>query len=104
MPDAGTSAGKTLWLRATDNCMSVFHEHALVATHARSRLPASRLTLPEHLPPEAQVFFAHDRSWCLHKAREVGPACAQLIEQLLSDRIVERLRAAQGRARVVASL
>ena len=88
--------GKTLWLRATDNCVSVFHEHALVATHARARVPGSRLTLPEHLPPDAQVFFAHDRSWCLRKAREVGPACAQLIEQLLSDRIVERLRAAQG--------
>lgn len=50
----------------------------------------------DHLLPEAQAFFAKDRQWCLHKARVVGPACAELIEQLLGDRIVERLRGAQG--------
>ena len=88
--------GKTLWLRASDTCVSVFHEHQLAATHVRSRVPGTRVTLTEHLPPNAQAFFAHDRSWCLRKAREVGPACAQLTEQLLSDRIVERLRAAQA--------
>lgn len=33
---------------------------------------------------------------CAEQATVVGPACAQLIEQLLADRIVERLRAAQG--------
>ena len=59
-------------------------------------MAGSRWSVPEHLPPEAQAFFAHDRAWCMRKAHTVGPACAQLIEQLLSDRIVERLRAAQG--------
>ena len=91
-----TLVGKTLWLRATDSCVSLFHEHQLVATHARSRIPGKRQSVTEHLPPDAQLFFAHDRAWCMRKAREVGPACAQLVEQLLSDRIVERLRAAQG--------
>jgi hypothetical protein len=32
----------------------------------------------------------------VQQARAIGPACTQLIEQLLSDRIVERLRGAQG--------
>jgi transposase len=91
-----TLIGKILWLRATDSCVSLFHEHQLVATHARTRIAGQRLSVPEHLPPDAQAFFAHDRAWCMRKAREVGPACAQLVEQLLSDRIVERLRAAQG--------
>jgi hypothetical protein len=50
----------------------------------------------DHLPPEAQAFFAHDRAWCLQQAQRVGPAVPQLIEQLLSDRVLERLRAAQG--------
>ena len=50
----------------------------------------------DHLPPDAQAFFAHDRAWCQEQARRVGTACAELIERLLTDRIVERLRAAQG--------
>ena len=50
----------------------------------------------DHLPPEAQAYFAHDRDWCVQQAHKIGTACAQLIEQLLADRIVERLRAAQG--------
>ena len=32
----------------------------------------------------------------MQQARAIGLACAELIEQLLSDRIVERLRGAQG--------
>jgi hypothetical protein len=47
-------------------------------------------------PPEAREFFAHDRDWCLQQARRVGPYCHDLINALLSDRILERLRAAQG--------
>ena len=50
----------------------------------------------DHLPPDAQRFFAHDREWLDKQAQEVGVACAQLIERLLSDKILERLRAAQG--------
>ena len=50
----------------------------------------------DHLPPDARTFFAHDRAWCLEQAGRVGPACAELIARLLADRIVERLRAAQG--------
>ena len=88
--------GKRLWLRATDAAVSIFDNYQLVATHPRARKPGTRVTVNDHLPPHAQAFFAHDRSWCLAQARQVGPACAELIERLLADRIVERLRAAQG--------
>ena len=88
--------GKALWLRATDAVVTVYHDFKPVATHARARRPGERRTVSDHLPPAAQRFFAHDRSWCLQQAREIGDACVQLIGQLLSDRISERLRAAQG--------
>jgi hypothetical protein len=54
------------------------------------------VTVTAHLPPQAQAFFARDRRWCAVRATEIGPATAELIERLLADRIVERLRAAQG--------
>ena len=88
--------GKTLWLRATDGAVSLYHEHRLVASHARSLRPGQRMTVRDHLPPKAQLFFAHDRQWLTQQAQNIGPACTQLLQRLLSDRIVERLRAAQG--------
>ena len=88
--------GKRLWLRATDSFIAIYEDYRLVANHLRARKLGERLTVTAHLPPEAQAFFARDRRWCVARAAEIGPATAGLIERLLSDRIVERLRAAQG--------
>ena len=91
-----TLVGKLLWLRATDAAVALFEDYRHVATHARSRRPGQRVSVREHLPPEAQAFFGRDRAWCATQAERVGPACVALIQQLLSDHILERLRAAQG--------
>jgi hypothetical protein len=53
--------GQRLWLRATDTTVTVFKDHHLVATHLRAHSAATRRTVREHLPPHAQLFFAHDR-------------------------------------------
>jgi hypothetical protein len=91
-----TLVGKVLWLRATDGAVALYEDFRHVATHPRGGRPGERVTVADHLPPHAQAFFAHDRSWCVEQARRIGPSCRQLIEHLLTDRIVERLRAAQG--------
>jgi hypothetical protein len=88
--------GKRLWLRATDTVVTVYHDFKSVAIHARTRRPGERRTVADHLPVAAQRFFAHDRSWCVQQAGEIGEACVRLIDRLLTDRISERLRAAQG--------
>ncbi len=91
-----TLIGQALWLRATDTAVAIYQDYRQVAVHPRGRKPGQRFTVRDHLPPQAQAYFAHDRHWCLQQATAVGPACAQLVDQLLADRIVERLRAAQG--------
>jgi transposase len=91
-----TLIGQTLWVRATDVSISIFQDYRLVASHVRAPRPGDRRTVPDHLPPDAREFFARDRQWCVQQARAVGPACTTLIEKLLGDRIVERLRGAQG--------
>ncbi len=88
--------GKRLWLRVTDATVTLFEDLRQVVAHPRGLRPGERRTLRDHLPPAAQAFFAHDRSWCLEQAGRIGPHCQRLIGQLLTDRIVERLRAAQG--------
>jgi hypothetical protein len=91
-----TLVGQPLWLRATDGAVAIYQDYRQVAVHPRGRKPGQRLTVRDHLPPQAQAFFAHDRDWCVEQATRIGPSCAALIERLLSDRIVERLRAAQA--------
>jgi hypothetical protein len=88
--------GKRLWLKSSDGMVSIYDEHRVVAAHGRASRPGERRTVRDHLPPEAQAFFAHDRAWCIEQAARIGPACAELVEHLLSDRVAERLRAAQG--------
>jgi transposase len=91
-----TLIGRRLWLRATDTSVAIYENHQLIASHLRARRAATRRTVREHLPPEAQAFFLRDRHWCLAQAARIGPACTELIATLLNDRILERLRAAQG--------
>jgi transposase len=95
-----TLIGQALWLRATDAAVAIYQDYRQVAVHPRGRKRGQRFTVRDHLPPDAQAFFAHDRDWCAGQATKVGPACAQFIERLLADRIVERLRAAQSTLRL----
>ena len=67
-----------------------------MATHPRGQRKGQRVTTTDHLPAQAQWFFARDRQWLNEQAIKVGPHCQQVIDWLLSDKILERLRAAQG--------
>jgi hypothetical protein len=49
------------------------------------RLPAGEDRLPHAHP-----------AWCRPQARSIGPACEQVIAELLADHALYRLRAAQG--------
>jgi transposase len=89
-------ASRPLWLRATDTTVALYEDYRHVYTHLRSRRPGQRMTLADHLPPQARAFFARDRHWCCQRAAEVGAHCAELVGRLLGDRVAERLRAAQG--------
>jgi len=37
-----------------------------------------------------------DPQWCLKQSRDIGPRCHELITQMFSHRVLDRLRAAQG--------
>lgn len=88
--------GQRLWLKVSDGMVTIYDTFRVVAAHGRAQRPGERRTLRDHLPPNAQAFFAHDRDWCLEQASTIGSACAELINVLLADRIAERLRAAQA--------
>lgn len=91
--------GERLWLKATPQSVTLYADHALVATHVRQR-PGGRSTIRDHLPPQAAAFLMRDPQWCLTQALEIGPACHGVIEALFADRVLDNLRAAQGLLRL----
>jgi hypothetical protein len=66
----------------------------LIKTHVRK--PRGKQTDLADYPPEKIAFHMRTPSWCRKKAAEIGPACAALIDGLLEDNALYRLRAAQG--------
>jgi transposase len=86
--------GRTLWVRAADTTVTLFHEHEAVASHPRAIRPGLRYTHPDHLPPEKVVALMATPAWCLRRARELGPETTELIGRLLGERPLDRLRSA----------
>jgi transposase len=86
--------GQTLWVRAAETSVVLYHQHAAIASHPRARKPGERQTHPDHLPPAKVVALMATPAWCLRRARELGPETTGFIEQLLGDRPLDRLRSA----------
>ena len=85
-----------LWLRATETTVRLYIDHELIAIHPRIWNAMIPSTLNEHLPPNVQAYQMKDAQWCLKQAKEIGEFCSQAIQQLLTDSIVDYLRAAQN--------
>lgn len=87
---------QTLWLRASETTVRIYQDHHLVAVHPRLFIAGAKSTLDEHVPPNALAYAMRDPQWCLQCARKVGTHCEIVIHQLLSNSVVDYLRAAQG--------
>jgi len=92
--------GQTLWLKASDPLIRLYQDHEPVACPPRQTRPGARVTLPDHLPPEALAWSLHDTQWCLQQAERIGPSGHTLIHTLFADRVLVHLRAAQGLLRL----
>jgi hypothetical protein len=86
--------GTTLDARSTATMVQLFCGGDLVKTHVRK--PRGKQTDLGDYPPEKIAFRMRTPSWCRRRAAEIGPACAALIDVLLQDNALCRLRAAQG--------
>ena len=105
-PDIHIKVGKTLYsvpwrligahvdARATAHTVQVFHDGALVKTHIAK--PRGKQTDYADYPPEKIAFHMRTPTWCRQRATEIGPACTQVIAELLEVNALFRLRAAQG--------
>jgi len=86
--------GKTADVRVTGTMVQFFIGGQLVKTHPRKAW--GKQTDFGDYPPEKIAFHMRTPAWCRKQAAAVGPACEQVIADLLADNALYRLRAAQG--------
>ena len=87
---------ETVWIRTTEKTVEIYHNHDLIAMHIRSRRAGNYATCVEHYPPEATSYLMRDPQYCLKKAEKIGEACHELVMELFADKVLDKLRAAQG--------
>jgi transposase len=86
--------GKTLDVRLTSSMVQFFDRGELVKTHPR-KARGKQTDLADY-PPEKVAHFMRTPAWCRRQAALIGPACTQVIDELMAEGALYRLRAAQG--------
>jgi len=88
--------GQALDVRITETTVRIYHQHELKALHPHLTQEGQRHTIDEHLPPQHVAYKMRDPQWCLKQAEATGPYCHLFIQRLFENRVLDRLRAAQG--------
>jgi hypothetical protein len=57
-------------------------------------------TRTEHYPPHRAAYLERTPSYCVHLAEAIGPATFAVVDQLLADRPLDRLRSVQALLRL----
>ncbi|MDP9340631.1 MAG: IS21 family transposase [Actinomycetota bacterium] len=86
--------GQQVDARLGERTVEVYLDHQVVKTWARAE--RGKRTDYGDFPPEKVAFFMRTPQWCLHRAAELGPSVKALVEGLLADGALYRLRQAQG--------
>ena len=79
-----------------EKTVQIFHDQKLVTTHLRAEHEGQSRTQMDHYPAKLREYLLQPSSYCRSKAGEIGPSTTQVVNQLLSDRPVDRLRSVQG--------
>lgn len=105
-PDTHVKVGKALYsvpwrligqrvdAREGERTVELFADGQLVKTWARA--PRGRRTDHADYPPEKVAFFMRTPTWCRRRAAELGPSVAAVVDELLAEPVLHRLRSAQG--------
>ena len=88
--------GAITWLRVLPQRVEVYHEHTRVATHPRAERRGQWRTNRDHLPPGKVEGLLPQPVLIQAEAQKIGPSTAELIDRLLGERPMDRVRGAQG--------
>lgn len=91
-----TYVGQTLEAHIGERLIELFHHQELVASHLRAHQPGEWHTRTEHYPHGKAAYLEHHPAFCCQAAARLGPATSQVIQSLLAERPLHRLRSAQA--------
>jgi hypothetical protein len=78
---------------AYERVVQIFDGVTLLTTHPRATKKGQRFTRIEHYPPEKALYLTRPPQVCRQLAREVGPACEEIVIHLFSERPSDHRRA-----------
>jgi transposase len=96
--------GQTLDAHVGERVIQLFRGQELVATHPRSREAGQWHTRLEHYPADKAAYLERTPERCRQIAARLGAATSQVVETLLSERPLDRLRAVQAILRLEESV
>jgi transposase len=96
--------GQTLDAYIGERVVQLFAGQELVATHERSLKPGTWHTRLEHYPPDKAAYLERTPVRCREIASLLGPATSGVVEALLAERPLDRLRSVQGILRLQESV
>lgn len=88
--------GQKLDVYVRERVVELYQGQKLVATHVRCQKPGQWQTRLEHYPKNKAAFLQRTPDFCRQVAARLGPATRQVVEALLSDRPLDRLRSVQA--------
>jgi transposase len=88
--------GKVLDAYVYERMVEIYTGQELVTTHVRLREKGQWSTRLEDYPPHKASYLIQTPEYCRRTAARLGPATLQVVEQLLQDRPLDRLRSAQA--------
>jgi hypothetical protein len=88
--------GQELAAHVSENFVEIYHGLDLVSTHPRSTRTGQWQTRMEDYPPAKAAYLIRTPLYCKKLATKIGPFTLNVVEQLLADRPLDRLRSVQA--------
>jgi hypothetical protein len=96
--------GQTLEAYISEQVVQLFCAEKLLCTHERALQPGEHHTRPEHYPTQMAEYLRRTPEYCRQLAAKIGPSTQQVVQQLLEDRPLDRLRSVQAILRLEQSV
>jgi transposase len=88
--------GKELTAHIGERLVEIYEGSSLIATHVRLREAGKWSTRYEDYPAYKATYLTHTPEYCRNAAEHIGPAVSQVVERMLGDRPLDRLRSVQA--------
>jgi hypothetical protein len=88
--------GQTLAAHVSENMVEIYCGTELVSNHVRATKPRQWHTHLNDYPPAKAAYLIRTPAYCRELAAKIGPSAQEVIEYLLADRPLDRLRTVQA--------